>query len=167
MHYGIKYRWILSCTPLSKLTRILVGQRWKLWRQKMASQIWQNSNLKKMRCQGASAHHVMLWILLNNLLILKLVQQIWLQKSLEIGVSGLRSTTFVIVYRVPHLLLCIEYHICYYVSNCSSWSVVFKSYVCHLGKPGVIPVFKMVSKTAISYRNAPRNTNACPFSFYA
>ena len=25
-----------------------------------------------------------------------------------------------------------EYHICYYVSNCSSWSVVFKSSVCHL-----------------------------------
>ena len=41
-----------------------------------------------------------------------------------------------------------EYHICYYVSNCSSRSVVFKSSVCHLGKPGIITLFKMASKTA-------------------
>ena len=55
-----------------------------------------------------------------------------------------------------------EYHICYYVSNCSSWCVVFKSNVCHLGKLGITPVFKMASKMAASYRNAPRNENACP-----
>ena len=27
-----------------------------------------------------------------------------------------------------------EYHICYYVSKCLSWSVVFRSCVCHLDK---------------------------------
>ena len=36
-----------TCTPLSKLTRILNGGRWKLLLQKMATQIWQNTNLKK------------------------------------------------------------------------------------------------------------------------
>ena len=36
-----------TCTPLSKLTRILNGVCWKLWLQKMATQIWQNANLKK------------------------------------------------------------------------------------------------------------------------
>ena len=41
-----------------------------------------------------------------------------------------------------------EYHICYYVSNCSSWSVVFKPSIFQLGKPGITPVFKMASKTA-------------------
>ena len=55
-----------------------------------------------------------------------------------------------------------EYQFCYYVSNCSSWSVVFKSSVCHLGKSGITPVFKMASKTVACYRNAPRNENACP-----
>ena len=30
-----------------------------------------------------------------------------------------------------------EYHIYYYTSKCSSWSVVFKSSDCHLGKPGI------------------------------
>ena len=54
-----------------------------------------------------------------------------------------------------------EYHICYYISKCSSWSVVFKSSVCHLGKPGITPVFKMASKMAASYRNDPRNKYAC------
>ena len=54
-----------------------------------------------------------------------------------------------------------EYHICYYISKCSSWPVVFKSSVCHLGKPGITPVFKMTSKMAASYRNDPWNDNAC------
>ena len=54
-----------------------------------------------------------------------------------------------------------EYHIRYYISNYSSWSIVFKSSVCHLGKPGITPVFKMASKTAASYRNDPWNNNAC------
>ena len=68
-------------------------------------------------------------------------------RGLEMGalrmgvpVSGLRSTTLFIMYR----------------------SVVFKSSVCHLGKPCITPVFKMASKTAASYRNVPRNKNACP-----
>ena len=39
--------------------------------------------------------------------------------------------------------------------------VVFKSNICHIGKPGLIPVFKMASKTVASYRNDPRNNNAC------
>ena len=54
-----------------------------------------------------------------------------------------------------------EYHICYYISKCSSWPVVFKSSVCHLGKPGITPVFKMASKMAARYRNDPWNNNAC------
>ena len=54
-----------------------------------------------------------------------------------------------------------EYHICYYTSKCSSWPVVFKSSVCHFGKPGITPVFKMASKTAASYKNDPWNNNAC------
>ena len=54
-----------------------------------------------------------------------------------------------------------ENHFCYYVSNCSSWSVVFRSSVCHLGKPGITPVFKMESKMDASYRNAPSHENAC------
>ena len=40
-------------TPLSKLTRILSGVCWKLWLQKMATQIWQNANLEKMSWQCA------------------------------------------------------------------------------------------------------------------
>ena len=55
--------------------------------------------------------------------------------------GGRRSTTFVI--------------------KCSSWPTVFKSSVCHLGKPGITPVFKMASKTATSYKNDPWNNNAC------
>ena len=55
---------------------------------------------------------------------------------------GLRSTTIVIILK------------------CSSWPVVFKSSVCHHGKPGITPVFKMASKTAVSYRNDPWNNNA-------
>ena len=43
-----------------------------------------------------------------------------------------------------------EYHICHYVSKCSSGSVVFKSSVCHLGKPCINPVFKMAPKTVAS-----------------
>ena len=35
-----------TCTPLSKLTRILSGVCWKLRLQKRATQIWQNANLK-------------------------------------------------------------------------------------------------------------------------
>ena len=66
-------------------------------------------------------------------------------RGLEMGVSGLRSTTFVIMYQ----------------NVCLQWSVVFKSSVCHLGKPCITPVFKMVSKTAASNRNVPRNKNAC------
>ena len=54
-----------------------------------------------------------------------------------------------------------ENHICYYISKCSSWPIVFKSSVCHLGKTGITPVFKMASKTATGYRNDPRNNNAC------
>ena len=54
-----------------------------------------------------------------------------------------------------------EYHICYYISKWSSWPIVFKSSICHLGKPGITPVFKMASKTATSYRNDPGNNNAC------
>ena len=46
-----------------------------------------------------------------------------------------------------------EYHI-------SSWSLVSKSSVCHLGKPVITPVFKMASKTAASYRNGIRKKNA-------
>ena len=60
------------------------------------------------------------------------------------GVSGRRSTTFVTMYQTVRL------------------GLVFKSSVCHLGKPGITPVFKMASKTAASNRNAPRNTNVCP-----
>ena len=41
-----------------------------------------------------------------------------------------------------------EYHICFYISKCSYWSVVLKSSVCHLGKPCITPVFKMASKMA-------------------
>ena len=37
-----------------------------------------------------------------------------------------------------------------YISKCSSWPVVSKSKLCHLGKPGLTPVFKMASKTAAS-----------------
>ena len=48
-----------------------------------------------------------------------------------------------------------EYHICYYISKCSSWPVVFKIKRLPLGKPGITPVFKMASKTAASYRNDP------------
>ena len=55
-----------------------------------------------------------------------------------------------------------DYHICNFISKCSSWSVVFKSSVYHLGKPGITPVFKMASKTAARYkRNDPWNNNAC------
>ena len=54
-----------------------------------------------------------------------------------------------------------EYHICYFISNCLSSSVFFKPSVCHVGKPGITPVFKMASKTAASYRNATRNENSC------
>ena len=50
--------------------------------------------------------------------------------------GGLRSTTFVIIYQNFRL-------------------------VCHLGKPGITPVFKMASKTTASYRNDPWNNNAC------
>ena len=76
---------------------------------------------------------------------LYIMEQIWLQKRPR---NGSKWST--------------EYYICYYVSNCSSWSVVFKSSVCHLGKPGITPVFKMASKMAVSYRNATRNEIACP-----
>ena len=55
-----------------------------------------------------------------------------------------------------------EYNICYYVSTCSSWSVVLILSVCHLGKPCITPVFKMPSKTAASYRNDTRNKNVRP-----
>ena len=54
-----------------------------------------------------------------------------------------------------------EYHICYYISKCSSWPVVFKSSVCHFGKSSITPVFKMASKTAASNRNDLWNNNAC------
>ena len=54
-----------------------------------------------------------------------------------------------------------EYHIPYYISKCLSWPVVFKSSICHLGKPGITPVFKMASKMATSYKNDPWNNNAC------
>ena len=54
-----------------------------------------------------------------------------------------------------------EYNIFYHISKCSSWPVVFKSSVCHVGKPGITPVFKMASKAAASYRNDPLNNNAC------
>ena len=57
------------------------------------------------------------------------------------------------VYGVPDLLLDIKLFVL---------SVVFKSSVCHLGKPSITPVFKMASKTAASYRNVPRNEIACP-----
>ena len=49
-----------------------------------------------------------------------------------------------------------EYHMCYYISKYSCWTVDFKSSVCHLGKPGITPVFKMASKMAASYRNDPQ-----------
>ena len=42
----------------------------------------------------------------------------------------------------------VEYHICFYIPKCSSWSVVLKSSVCHLGKPCITPVFKMAFKMA-------------------
>ena len=54
--HSLRYKTPLNtCTPLSKLTRILrrYVESWKLWLQKMAAQIWQNSNLKKW---GVSAH---------------------------------------------------------------------------------------------------------------
>ena len=54
-----------------------------------------------------------------------------------------------------------EYHICYYISKCSSWSVVYKSSICHFGKSDITPIFKMASTTAASYRNDPWNNNAC------
>ena len=54
-----------------------------------------------------------------------------------------------------------EYHICYYVSKCLSWPIVFKSSVSYFGKPDITPVFKMTSKMAASYRNDPRSNNAC------
>ena len=54
-----------------------------------------------------------------------------------------------------------DYHICYYISKCSSWPVVFKSSVCHLGKAGITLVFKMASKAAASYRNDHWTNNAC------
>ena len=41
-----------------------------------------------------------------------------------------------------------EYQICFYIPRGSSWSVVLKSSVCHLGKPCITPVFKMASKMA-------------------
>ena len=46
-----------------------------------------------------------------------------------------------------HLLLYIKI-----LSKYSSWLVLFKSSVCHLGKPGITPVFKMASKTEAGYR---------------
>ena len=50
-----------------------------------------------------------------------------------------------------------EYHICCYtrISKCSSWSVVLKSSVFHLGKPGITPVFKMAPKMAAISQNHP------------
>ena len=84
---------------------------------------------------------------------IQIVEQIWLQKRPR---NGSKWST--------------EYHICYYVSNCSSWSVVFKSSVCHLVKPGKTPVFKMASKMTACYKNASRKENKkmhVLFSFYA
>ena len=52
------------------------------------------------------------------------------------GVGGLRSVTFVIIIH------------CYYTPKCSSWSIVFKSSICQLGKHCISPVFKMASKKA-------------------
>ena len=60
-----------------------------------------------------------------------------------------------------------KYHIFYYISKCSSWSVDFKSSVCHFCKSYITPVFRMASKTTANYRNVPRNKNACPiFNLY-
>ena len=53
-----------------------------------------------------------------------------------------------------------EYHVCYYISKCSSWPVGFKSSVFHLDKMCIIPVLKMASKTTATYRNDPGNNNA-------
>ena len=48
-----------------------------------------------------------------------------------------------------------EYHICFYIPKWLSWSVILKSSVCHLGKPCVTPVFKMVSKMAAISKSEP------------
>ena len=44
-----------------------------------------------------------------------------------------------------------------HILKCLSWPVVFKSSVCHLGKPCITSIFKMASKTAATYRNDPWN----------
>ena len=54
------------------------------------------------------------------------------------GLGGLRSTTLVTIYR--------------YISKCSTWPLVFKSNVCHLGSC-ITQVFKMVHKMAANGEN--------------
>ena len=59
-----------------------------------------------------------------------------------------------------------EYHSCYYVSKRSSWSVVFKLIVCHLGKLCIIPVFKMASKTVARTTLKVQTMPSVPVLFY-
>ena len=53
--------------PAFKINKAFEWDMLEIWLKKMAAQIWQNANLKKMRCQCALAHYVILWILLNTL----------------------------------------------------------------------------------------------------